>query len=76
MYSDVNWISDTKDSKSTSGYIFTMGRAAVLWKLSKKTCITRTIIELKFIVLDKAEKEVMWLWNLLEDTPFGQHQCQ
>jgi len=73
MYSDVNWISDTKDLKSTSGYIFTMGRAAMLWKLSKKTCITRTMIELKFIVLDKAEKEVTWLWNLLEDTPFGQY---
>jgi hypothetical protein len=24
-YSDANWISDTKDSKSTSGYVFTIG---------------------------------------------------
>ncbi|XP_022877047.1 uncharacterized protein LOC111395297 [Olea europaea var. sylvestris] len=28
-YSDANWISHTKDSKSTSGYIFTLGSAAV-----------------------------------------------
>ena len=28
-YSDTNWISDIKDSKSTSSYVFTLGGAAV-----------------------------------------------
>ena len=28
-YCDANWISDSKDSKSTSGYVFTIGGAAV-----------------------------------------------
>ena len=28
-YSDANWISDTVDSKSTSGFVFTLGNAAV-----------------------------------------------
>ena len=28
-YSDANWISDTKDSKSTSGYVFTLCGAVV-----------------------------------------------
>ncbi|KAL2460097.1 Beta-galactosidase 3 [Abeliophyllum distichum] len=28
-YTDANWISDTKDSKSTSGYVFTIGGGAV-----------------------------------------------
>ena len=28
-YSDANWISDTKDSKSTNGYVFTIGGAAM-----------------------------------------------
>ena len=40
-YCDANWISDTKDSKSTSGYVFTLGGAAVSWKSSKQTCIAR-----------------------------------
>ena len=31
-YSDVNWISNVKDSKSHSGYVFTLGGAAVSWK--------------------------------------------
>ena len=38
-YCDANWISDTKDSKSTSGYVFTLGGAAVFWKSTKQTCI-------------------------------------
>ncbi|GJZ87355.1 hypothetical protein Tco_0658965 [Tanacetum coccineum] len=29
-YSDANWISDIKDSRSTSGYVFTLGGAAIL----------------------------------------------
>ncbi|XP_076926526.1 secreted RxLR effector protein 161-like [Bidens hawaiensis] len=28
-YNDANWISDMKDSKSTSGYVFTLGEAAI-----------------------------------------------
>ena len=38
-YSDANWISDTKDSKSTSGYVFTLGGGAVSWKSSNKRAL-------------------------------------
>ncbi|GJZ82990.1 putative ribonuclease H-like domain-containing protein, partial [Tanacetum coccineum] len=31
-YSDANWISDIKDSRSTSGYVFTLGGAVISWK--------------------------------------------
>ncbi|GJX14744.1 reverse transcriptase domain-containing protein [Tanacetum coccineum] len=34
-YSDANWISDIKDSRSTSGYVFTLGGAAISWKSSQ-----------------------------------------
>lgn len=34
-YCDANWISDTRDSKSTSGYVFILGGATVSWKSSK-----------------------------------------
>ena len=56
-YSDANWISDTKDSKSTSGYLFTIGGAMISWKSSKQTCIARSTMESEFIALDKAEEE-------------------
>jgi hypothetical protein len=57
-YTDANWISDMKDSKSTSGYVFTIGGAAVSWKSSKQTCIARSTMESEFIALDKATEEV------------------
>jgi hypothetical protein len=40
-YSDVNWISNTNDIKSTSGYVFTLGGVAISWKSSKQTCVAR-----------------------------------
>ena len=68
-YYDANWISDTKDSKSTSGYLFTLGGGAVSWKSSKRTCIARSTMESKFIALDKAGEEAEWLRHFLEDIP-------
>ncbi|WP_310454583.1 Ty1/Copia family ribonuclease HI, partial [Staphylococcus nepalensis] len=50
-YCDANWISDVKDSKSTSGYVFTLGGAAIAWKSSKQTCIARSTMESEFIAL-------------------------
>ena len=64
-YSDANWISDMKDSKSTSGYVFTLGGPAVSWKSSKQTCIARSTMESEFIALDKCGEEAKWLRQFL-----------
>ena len=68
-YSDANWISDIKDSKSTSGYVFTLGGAAIAWKSSKQTLIARSTMESEFIALDKAGEEAEWLRQFLEYVP-------
>jgi len=68
-YIDANWIADSEESKSTSGYVFTLGCAAVSWKSFQQTCITRSTIESEFIVLDKAGEETDWLWQFLKDIP-------
>ena len=51
---DASWISDIQDSKATSGYVFTLGGAAVSWKSSKQTVITRSTMEAEFVALDKS----------------------
>ena len=58
-----------KDTKSTSGYVFTLGGAAVSWKSSKQTCIAKSIMEYEFIALDKTGEEAEWLRQFLEDIP-------
>lgn len=68
-YSDANWISDNTETKSTNGYVFILGGAAVSWKSSKQTCIARSTMESKFIALDKAGEEAKWLRNFLEGIP-------
>ena len=68
-YSDANWISDIKDSKSTSGYVFTLGGAAIAWKSSKQTVIARSTMESEFIALDKSGEEAEWLRQFVEDIP-------
>ena len=71
-YIDANWIADSEESKSTSGYVFTLGGAAVSWKSSKQTCIARSTIESEFIALDKAGEEAEWFLQFLEDIPLWQ----
>lgn len=68
-YNDANWISDSKNSKSTSGYVFTLSCVAVSWNSSKQTMLARSAMESKFIALDKAAEEAEWLQKNLEDIP-------
>ncbi|GJW63075.1 retrotransposon protein, putative, ty1-copia subclass [Tanacetum coccineum] len=68
-YSDANWISDIKDSRSTSGYVFTLGGAAISWKSSKQTVIAKSTMESEFITLDKCREEAEWLLQFVEDIP-------
>ncbi|XP_071917162.1 secreted RxLR effector protein 161-like [Coffea arabica] len=56
-FSDANWISDNTETKSTSGYIFTLDGAAESWRSSKQTCIACSTMESEFVALDKAVEE-------------------
>jgi len=49
-YNDANWISDSDETKSTSGYVFTLGGGAVTWRSSKQTIIARSTMESKFLL--------------------------
>nr|GEY30711.1 zinc finger, CCHC-type [Tanacetum cinerariifolium] len=68
-YSDTNWISDIKDSRSTNGYVFTLGRATISWKSSKQTIIAKSTMESEFISLDKGGEEAEWLRQFIDDIP-------
>nr|KYP73871.1 Retrovirus-related Pol polyprotein from transposon TNT 1-94 [Cajanus cajan] len=67
-FSDVNWIFDSDETKSTSGYVFTLTRGAVAWKSAKQT-ISRFTMEAEIIALDTTSSETGFLKNLLYDLP-------
>ena len=75
-YSDANWISDSKSSKFTSGYVFTLGGAAISWNSTKQTVLARSTMESEFIALDKATKEAEWLRNVLDIFLCGRNMFQ
>ena len=68
-FSDANWISDSDEMKSTSGYVFILGGSAISQKSTKQTCITWSTVEAEFIALKKVSFEAEWLRNLLVDIP-------
>nr|GFA52771.1 ATP phosphoribosyltransferase 1, chloroplastic [Tanacetum cinerariifolium] len=68
-YCDANWISNHNERKSISGYVFTLRRAAILWKSSEQTVNTISTMEAEFVALDKVAEEAEWLRSFLEDSP-------
>nr|GEW71388.1 hypothetical protein [Tanacetum cinerariifolium] len=66
-YSDASWITSSSDSKSTTGWIFTLGGEAFCWGSKKQTCITHSTMEVEFLALADAGKKAEWLKNMLLD---------
>ncbi|KAJ9554969.1 hypothetical protein OSB04_009583 [Centaurea solstitialis] len=66
-YSDASWIDQTSDSKSTSGWIFTLAGGAISWASKRQTCIAHSTMEAEFIALAAAGKEAEWIRDLLSD---------
>ena len=66
-FSDASWITGAHDNKSTTGWIFTLGGAAISWASKKQTCISHSTMEAEFTALAAAGKEAEWLRNLLLD---------
>ena len=69
--SDANWISDSDETKSTNGCVFTLGGGAVTRKSSRQTFIARSTIASEFVDLKMAGSEVEWLKNFLTNIPLG-----
>ena len=66
-YSDADWAGDVGDRKSTSGYVFLLGGAAISWKSSKQTCVALSTAEAEYVALAAAAQEAIWLQQLMGD---------
>ena len=59
--------SDSDETKSTSGYVFTLASDVVSWKSAKQTIISCFTMKVEIIALDTATSETEFLKNLLFD---------
>jgi hypothetical protein len=48
-YTDADWSGDTEDRKSTSGYIFMMGKAPIAWCSKKQNVVALSSCEAEYI---------------------------
>ena len=58
-YSDADWAGDIGDRKSTSGYMFLQGGAAISWKSNKQPCVALSTTEAEYVVLSAAAQEAI-----------------
>lgn len=72
-FSDAKQISDSNETKATSGYIFTLGGGVVAWRSTKQTVISKSNMKAEFFALDLTSNEAEWLRNLMVDVPIMPH---
>jgi len=64
-YTDASFQSDKDDSKSQSGFVFTINGGAVSWKSSKQETVADSTTKAEYIVASEAAKEGVWIRNFL-----------
>jgi hypothetical protein len=60
-YSDSDFAGDEDGRKSTSVYVFTLARGAILWKSSKQTVTASSTMYAEFVACYEAAGQVKWL---------------
>ncbi|KAK6158992.1 hypothetical protein DH2020_006306 [Rehmannia glutinosa] len=58
-YSDANWAADKIDSRSTSGWLFTIGGAIIVWASKRQTCVALSSLESEYIPVSIASKGIV-----------------
>jgi hypothetical protein len=68
-YNDVNWISDVDELYAMSGYVFTLGGAAISWRSWKQIILMRSIMETELAAPNTTNVEADRFRELLMDLP-------
>lgn len=71
-YCDSDWAGDTTSRKSTSGYLYTLGGAAISWASQQQHLVALSSTEAELISGTTAIQEAIHLRQLMEDLGFQQ----
>ncbi|MCO5572927.1 hypothetical protein L7F22_026688 [Adiantum nelumboides] len=66
-FTDVDWAGSVCDRRSTSGFMFSLGSAAITWNSKKQPRVALSSIEAEYRGATVATCEVAWLELLLGD---------
>jgi hypothetical protein len=59
-YTGASFVTDPDDSKSQSGYIFTLNKGAFSWKSSKQGTVVESTTEVEYIAASEGTKQGVW----------------
>eukprot|EP00253_Pinus_taeda_P033006 PITA_33006 len=71
-FTDSDWAGDPDDRKSTAG-LFTLGSRPITWACKKQGAISLSSIEAEYRGVVEANKEALWLRQILSEFGFQQH---
>ena len=71
-YSDSDWGGCVDDSRSTSGYLFSLGLGFFTWSSKKQEATTQSITETEYIAAALVVNQALWLRKILKDLGQGQ----
>ena len=66
-FTDVDFVGDLDDRKSTSGWIYTFNGSPISWALKKQGLVTQSSMESELVAGTFASVEVIWLIHLGRD---------
>ncbi|XP_049372642.1 secreted RxLR effector protein 161-like [Solanum verrucosum] len=69
-YTDIDWVGDRNDRKSTSGYAFLLNGGVISCKSKKQTCTAVSTMESEFVACASVVQEVVWLKIFFEHLNF------
>ena len=69
MQSFVNsdYVGDTVDRKSMTGYLFKLGEAMVMWGGKKQTSVELSTCEAEYYTLTSAAQNIIWMKRVLKE---------
>ena len=66
-YIDSHFQSDKDSKRSTSSFMFTLGRGAILWRTIKQSYVDDSTVEAEYVAACETTKETIWLHKFLMD---------
>ena len=66
-YTDASFQTDRDDSRSQSGFVFTLNGGAIYWKSSKQSVVADSTTESEYIAASDAAKEAAWMKKFITD---------
>ena len=66
-YIDIDWAEDATDRHSTSGFMFSLGNAAIPWSSKKQSTMALSSTEAEYRGATVATCKSIWIKQLLQD---------